>query len=119
MSSRTASLGFHGGGFRDNNNPEWEKGPSDFDQKYRFVNSFSYTLPIGKGKRFCINMNAVGKRLIGGWELQGIQSYTSGVPFTILASIGESNTNGDAEERPNRVMGVSLYPSNQSAEPLV
>jgi len=112
----TASLGFHGGGYARNwNHPEWEKGPSDFDQKFRFVNSFSYILPIGKGKRFLGGLNGVGNALIGGWELQGIQSATSGVPFTINASIGESNTNGDSEERPNRVVGVPLYPSNQSA----
>ena len=110
-----ASLGFHnGGGFRDNNNPEWEKGPSDFDVKHRFVNSVSYTLPFGTGKRFASGLHGVGETLLGGWELQGIQSAQSGAPFTILASIGESNTGGDAEERPNRVLGVPLYPSNQS-----
>ena len=109
-----ASLGFHsGGGFRDNNNPEWEKGPSDFDQKYRFVNSLSYSLPFGEGKRF-LNVKGIGNAIVGGWELQGIQSWSSGLPYTILASVGESNTNGDAEERPNRVASVSVYPSNQS-----
>lgn len=109
-----ASLGFHsGGGFRDNNNPEWEKGPSDFDQKYRFVNSLSYALPFGKGQRFFGDANRAANAIIGGWELQGIQSWSSGLPYTILASIGESNSNGDAEERPNRVAGAPLYPSNQ------
>ena len=104
----TASLGFHGGGYaRDWNHPEWEKGPSDFDQKFRFVNSFSYTLPIGKGKKFLGRLNGVGNAILGGWELQGIQSYTSGVPLTIQASNGESNTDGDAEERPNRRGGRS------------
>jgi hypothetical protein len=112
----TASLGFHGGGYARNwNHPEWEKGPSDFDQKFRFVNSMTYILPIGKGKRLLGGMNTVGNALLGGWELQGIQSATSGVPLTINASIGESNTNGDSEERPNRVAGVPLYPSNQTA----
>jgi len=111
----TASLGFHGGGYaRDWNHPEWEKGPSDFDQKFRFVNSMTYILPFGKGKRFLSGVNGFGNAVVGGWELQGIQSYTSGVPFTIQASIGESNTLGDSEERPNRVMGVPLYPSNQT-----
>ncbi len=111
-----ASLGFHsGGGFRDNNNPEWEKGPADFDQKYRFVNSLSYTLPIGKGKHFLNSANSVANAFVGGWELQGIQSWSSGLPYTILASVAESNTDGDAEERPNRVHGVPLYPSNQGA----
>jgi hypothetical protein len=28
--------------------------------------------------------------------------------------VGESNSNGDAEERPNRVAGAPLYPANQS-----
>ncbi len=111
----TASLGFHGGGYARNwNHPEWEKGPSDFNAKHRFVNSFSYALPFGKGKRFAGNMNGFGEALLGGWELQGIQSYSSGLPLTITASIAESNTNGDAEERPNRVVGVPLYPSNQN-----
>ena len=111
-----ASLGFHsGGGFRDNNNPEWEKGPSDFDQQFRFVNSLSYTLPIGKGKHFLNNANTVANAFVGGWELQGIQSWSSGLPYTILASVAESNTDGDAEERPNRVTGVPLYPSNKGA----
>jgi len=110
----TASLGFHGGGYARNwNHPEWEKGPSDFDQKFRFVNSMTYILPIGKGKRFLGGLNTAGNLVLGGWELQGIQSYTSGVPFTINASIGESNTNGDSEERPSRVAGVPLYPSHQ------
>jgi len=112
----TASLGFHGGGYARNwNHPEWEKGPSDFDQKFRFVNSMTYILPIGKGKRLLGGLNGVGNALLGGWELQGIQSATSGVPLTINASIGESNTNGDSEERPNQVAGVPFYPSNQNA----
>ena len=111
-----ASLGFHsGGGFRNNDAPEWEKGPSDFDSKHRFVNSLSYTLPFGKGKRFATGLHGVGDAVFGGWELQGIQSYTSGLPLTIFASIGESNTDGDAEERPNRVLGAPLYPANQNA----
>jgi hypothetical protein len=111
----TASLGFHGGGYARNwNHPEWEKGPSDFDQKFRFVNSMTYILPIGKGKRFASGVNTLGNLLVGGWELQGIQSYTSGVPFTINASIAESNTLGESEERPNRVLGAPLYPSNQN-----
>jgi len=111
----TASLSFHGGGgFRNNYHPEWEKSASDFDQKYRFVNSFSYILPIGKGKRFLGGISGAGNTLIGGWELQGIQSATTGIPYTIVGQGGQSNTNGDVEERPDRVAGVPLYPSNQS-----
>ena len=107
-----ASLGFHGGGsFRDNNNPEWEKGPSDYDQKYRFVNSLSYMLPIGKGKALLGGLNGIGNTLIGGWELQGIQAWSSGLPYTITEGIDQNNNLGDTEEHPDRVVGVPLYPS--------
>jgi len=107
-----ASLGFHGGGsFRDNNNPEWEKGPSDYDQKYRFVNSLSYTLPIGQGKALLGSLHGIGNTLIGGWELQGIQAWSSGLPYTITESGDPNNNTGDTEEHPNRVVGVALYPS--------
>jgi len=111
-----ASLGFHSGGsFRDNNNPQWEKGPSDYDQKYRFVNSLSYTLPIGQGRALLGSLHGIGNFLIGGWELQGIQSWSSGLPYTIGNAIDQNNNTGDTEERPNRVLGVQLYPSNQNA----
>ncbi len=107
-----ASLGFHSGGsFRDNNNPQWEKGPSDYDQKYRFVNSFSYTLPIGQGKALLGSLHGIGNTLIGGWELQGIQAWSSGLPYTITESGDPNNNTGDTEEHPNRVTGVQLYPS--------
>jgi hypothetical protein len=107
-----ASLGFHSGGsFRDNNNPEWEKGPSDYDQKYRFVNSLSYTLPIGQGKALLGSLHGIGNTLIGGWELQGIQSWSSGLPYTITELGDPNNNTGDTEEHPNRVVGVPLYPS--------
>jgi len=107
-----ASLGFHsGGGFRDNNNPQWEKGPSDYDQKYRFVNSFSYTLPVGQGRAVLGGLHGIGNTLIGGWELQGIQSWSSGLPYTITEGVDQNNNLGDTEEHPNRVKGVQLYPS--------
>ncbi len=111
-----ASLGFHnGGGFRNNYAPEWEKGPSDYDQKYRFVNSLSYTLPIGQGRAVLGSLHGIGNTLIGGWELQGIQAYSSGLPYTVLEATDQANTNGDTGEfRPDRVIGTPLYPSNQS-----
>src|SRR5207302_1834573 len=113
----TASLGFHGGGYARNwAHPEWEKGRADFDTTHRFVNSLSYTLPVGKGKHFGTGLHGVGQALIGGWELQGIQAYQTGVPLTVTASIGESNTAGDAEERPNRVLGAPLYAPNRGPD---
>jgi hypothetical protein len=111
-------LGFNAadGGFRNNYYPQWEKGPSGFDTKHRFVNSFSYTLPIGRGKRFGSGLRGVGEALFAGWELQGIQAAQTGTPATIAAAVGESNTAGEAGERPNRVLGVPLYPAHRGPD---
>jgi hypothetical protein len=113
-----ASLGFNAadGGFRNNYYPQWEKGPSGFDTKHRFVNSFSYTLPIGQGKRFGSGLRGVSEAVLAGWELQGIQAAQTGTPATIGAAVGETNTAGEAGERPNRVLGVPLYPVHRGPD---
>jgi hypothetical protein len=106
-----ASLGFHsGGGARNPLHPEWEKSRADFDIAQRFVNSFSYVLPVGKGKRLGGQMSRVADLMIGGWELQGIQAVNTGTPRTIRS---RSLTNGSGDARPNRVLDQPLYPSNQ------
>ena len=111
--SSQASLGFaSGGGARSPDHPEWEKARADFDITHRFVNSLSYDLPVGKGKRFASGLNGAGEFLLGGWELQGIQSVNSGTPRTVR---GRSLCNCDGEGRPDVIAGASLYPSNQSA----
>ncbi|PYT27863.1 MAG: TonB-dependent receptor [Acidobacteria bacterium] len=109
-----ASLGFHdGGGSRNPFHPEWEKSRADFDIAHRFVNSLTYELPIGRGKRFASGLHGVGEAMLGGWELQGIQSVNTGTPRTVQS---RNLSNGSGEGRPNRVPGVSLYPTNQSPD---
>jgi hypothetical protein len=109
-----ASLGFHSGGNpRSPEHPDWEKSRADFDIKHRFVNSLSYTLPIGKGKRFASGLHGVGQALLGGWELQGIQAVNTGVPRTVRS---RNLSNGSGEGRPNRIAGVSLYPANRGPD---
>jgi hypothetical protein len=107
-----ASLGFHnGGGLRDPRHPDWEKARADFDIRHRFVASFSYELPFGKGRMFASGVNAFGNQIIGGWEMQGVASFQTGTPRTVTANIGVSNSDG--EDRPDVVKGVSIVPQNQ------
>jgi hypothetical protein len=104
-------LGFaSGGGARNPSQPEWEKARSDFDITHRFVNSVSYDIPFGKGKRFGSGMSGLADFLLGGWELQGIQSFNTGTPRTIR---GRGLCNCSGEGRPNVLPGVSVIPSNQ------
>ena len=40
--------------------------------------SWVYQLPFGPGKRFANTTNPIVKQLVGGWQVAGLQQYTSG-----------------------------------------
>ena len=79
-----------------------ERGLTGYDVRHRFVNSFIYELPLGKGKRIAAG-NAVVNGIIGGWQLSGIFQAQSGFPFTVLMS--GSTANNGRTTRPNVVAG--------------
>jgi hypothetical protein len=61
-----------------------ERSYSPFDQTNRFVGNAIYSLPIGKGGMI-LNGDSVADRLIGGWQINGILTLESGIPFTVTA----------------------------------
>jgi hypothetical protein len=80
--------GFPGGSFAggalqdwDNIRGEWSLATFDTPQ-YLAVNGI-YDLPFGKDRRFA-NQNRVVDYLIGGWQLNGIGSATSGTPQQVF-----------------------------------
>lgn len=52
-----------------------------------------YELPIGPGKKLLSKDGTLAKNLLGGWQLSGNFSYSSGVPFGIAAG-GDPLLNG-------------------------
>jgi hypothetical protein len=63
-------------------NRRLEKARSNFDISHRFVGTFIYELPYGKGRRFG-NQGGIKDFLIGGWNLMYSQTIQSGPPITI------------------------------------
>lgn len=53
------------------------KGPIPQDVRQTFVTYFTYNLPIGKGRPIDIS-NGVLNRVLGGWQIAGIWTLTSG-----------------------------------------
>jgi hypothetical protein len=97
-----ADLGAQNGGdFRDFQHPELEYGNADFDIRNRFVFSYLYELPIGHGKSFMGNSNGVMNQIIGGWQVGGITSVSSGNSFTIVDADGVANSDG--QQRPDLI----------------
>jgi hypothetical protein len=87
--SAAAGVGATGSGYQgtmDNHHPELDYGPSDFDVDRRFVASYVYDLPFGKGKKFASGVNRAEELAIGGWELTGIATFQTGFPYSITAN---------------------------------
>jgi Carboxypeptidase regulatory-like domain/TonB dependent receptor len=61
-----------------------EKAVSQLDTPQTLVASFFYELPVGRGKRF-MNQGGVSDRVIGGWYVSSILSYSSGQPTEVYA----------------------------------
>jgi len=82
--------GFTGtGGFIGQNsyNRRAEKAVSELDTPQSLVASFFYELPMGHGKRF-LNHTGPLDRVVGGWNLSGILTYTSGIPTEAYGPCG-------------------------------
>jgi hypothetical protein len=58
---------------------------SSYDVNRRFVLSYVYQLPFGRGERFGANANRALDLLIGGWQINGIYQAQTGTPFSVLA----------------------------------
>ena len=83
--SAAAGLGATNGfaGHMDEHNPGLDYGPSDFDVPQRFVASYVYNLPIGRGRKYLGGMNKIADAAIGGWEITGITTFQKGFPFSV------------------------------------
>ena len=88
-----------------------EKGLADFDQRLRWVFSFDYELPFGKGRRF-LTSNRLLDLAFGGWHLGGIYTLASGFPFSPTLGYDPSNTGDLGLVRPDRI-GDGNLPSGQ------
>ena len=72
------------------------------DLRHRFVVSYIYELPIGRGRHFHGGLGSIADGIIGGWQIGGITSAQSGEAFTAGMSGDLSNT-GSGSYRPEQI----------------
>jgi len=75
------------------------RGPSGFDVKHRAVASYVYELPFGPGRKWANQSGPLG-HCIGGWQVSGITTLTTGRPFNVNLATGVNN---GAPSWPNRI----------------
>jgi hypothetical protein len=109
ISTSGGGPGLDTGTFREPQNPnnlKAERGLAEFDVKHRFVASYIYELPFGRGRRLGQNWNRATDLLLGGWQINGIHSYQSGLGLTATLGGGSVlNLGGERRARPNRLPG--------------
>ncbi len=75
-------------------------GPCNYDLRHNLVTSGVYELPFGRGKILGSNAQGFVQGLIGNWNLSGVGTLQSGLPFTLTISGDQANT-GLSSQRPN------------------
>jgi hypothetical protein len=75
-------------GLQDPNKPWLERSLSTFDIPHVVQISYSYDLPIGRGRALLGNMPRWAETLIGGWKTNGIWRIADGRPLTFDVADG-------------------------------
>jgi hypothetical protein len=82
-----------GQGLQNNYDVARSRGNSVFDLRHVFVTSAVYDLPFGRGRKWLSGHRTLDL-VLGGWQLGGIITMRSGVPFTPLVSTDIANVGG-------------------------
>jgi hypothetical protein len=115
----TGWYGVEGCSIQNPYNLEADKGPAATDLPQIFSTAWVYALPFGKGSSLSSG-NRVVNSLIGGWNLNGVLSLSSGTPFDVgssqdIARTGNYNYgNGYGYERLN--VAGSFYPNSKGPD---
>ena len=96
---------------RDPRNPNAEYGRDFFDARHRFVASYVWELPVGKGHGLGGDWPAYLQQSIGNWQVNGIVTVQSGLPITPVLGFDNSNT-GNFYDRPDTVGNPNDGPKN-------
>ncbi len=86
------------------------RGLSSFDVRQVLVFNYTYDLPLGR------NSEGVARKLLAGWQINGITTIQSGSPFTVELTFNRSRNGGapgifsDLSERPDLRPGFSNNP---------
>ena len=95
---------------RDARNVKLERALTTNDIRSNFVLSSFYELPFGKGKHFNIS-NRVANAVAGNWQINGIGTVRTGMPFTPQLGFSSANT---GDNRPNRIANGNLSSDQRS-----
>jgi hypothetical protein len=69
---------------RNSFDPAAERGNSDFDVRQRLVINYAWDIPLGRGRVHLAE--GFAGRILEGWQLAGITTFSSGLPYDIFTA---------------------------------
>ncbi len=93
-------------------NIKGDRSVSGFDLTHDLTASAVAPLPFGRGKRFA-NSSGLVDYIVGNWQLNGILTLTSGVPYDVYISSDIPNVGNSAPA----VLGNGSFRANQVGDP--
>ena len=81
---------------------------SDFDRRHALHISSIAELPFGPGRRWLANGGVLGM-VLGGWQVNNILSFYSGLPFSVTASGTSLNSPGNTQMADQVKEDVEIY----------
>jgi hypothetical protein len=98
--SQTAGQGYY---YLDTNHPLKDYGPSPYDMRHNLSLAANYEIPFGKGRKMGSDWSGPKNALLGGWNLNSIFQFHTGLPITPYDGAGQSLQGTRSLERPNRI----------------
>ncbi len=95
-------------------------GDVPFTRRHRFVSTFLWELPIGRGRRYASGIGRLADAAIGGWQFAGITLFQTGPYLTPLFRGADPSGTGanvrgvQQDQRPDRIGNGNL--TNPTAE---
>jgi hypothetical protein len=94
-----------------------EKALAENIVKLNSVASWVYETPFGRGRRFLRSSSPLVDAFLGGWQIDGIWNWRTGLPLTISSpACANCAMGGDRTTRADVVPGVSPSVSNQGPQ---
>ena len=116
----TGFTGEAGGRVTDPRNIGLDYGNVAFTRRNRFLSTFLYDLPLGRGKAVLGHAGGVTDRIVGGWQVAGVLLFQDGPFMTVTASgadpMGTNFPNLEGAGRADIVPGVAVKPQNQTIQ---
>jgi hypothetical protein len=80
---------------------------ADFDQTHRFIANGVYELPFGRGRTWFSNANGFVDRVIGGWSIGSIVTWSTRPPWAIYSNRATVNQ-FNAGSNPANLVGMTF-----------